>query len=52
MNGQSLLVAGRLLGHRRATSTNRYARLNDVTLSEAAERVAIAIGQKLRHTDR
>ena len=38
MNGESLHVAGRLLGHRRASTTNRYVHLDDATLSEAAER--------------
>ena len=47
MNGESLHVAGRLLGHRRATTTNRYVHLDDATLNHAAERVAIAIQQKL-----
>ena len=49
VNGESLHVAGRLLGHRRATTTNRYVHLDDATLSPAAERVALAINQKLRH---
>ncbi len=48
MNGESLHVAGRLLGHRRATTTNRYVHLNDATLSEAAERVAVALKSKLQ----
>ena len=43
MNGESLHVAGRLLGHRRASTTNRYVHLDDATLSQAAERVAMAI---------
>ena len=43
MNGESLHVAGRLLGHRRASTTNRYVHLDDATLGEAAERVATAI---------
>ena len=43
MNGESLHVAGRLLGHRRATTTNRYVHLDDATLSQAAQRVAVAI---------
>ena len=43
MNGESLLVAGRLLGHRRASTTNRYVHLDDATLSQAAERVAMAV---------
>ena len=48
MNGESLHVAGRLLGHRRASTTNRYVHLDDATLSQAAERVALAIQRKLR----
>ena len=51
MNGESLHIAGRLLGHRRASTTNRYVHLDDATLSGAAERVALAIHQKLCHTD-
>ena len=47
MNGESLHVAGRLLGHRRASTTNRYVHLGDATLSQAAERVAVAIHAKL-----
>ncbi len=48
MNGESLHVAGRLLGHRRASTTNRYVHLDDATLSLAAERVAGAITRRLR----
>ena len=47
MNEESLHIAGRLLGHRRASTTNRYVHLDDATLSQAAERVAIALKQKL-----
>ena len=47
MNGESLHVAGRLLGHRRASTTNRYIHLDDATLSQAAERVAGVIQRKL-----
>ena len=47
MNGESLHIAGRLLGHRQASTTNRYVHLDDATLSEAAERVAVAIHAKL-----
>ena len=47
MNGESLHVAGRLLGHRRASTTNRYVHLDDTTLSQAAERVALAVQGKL-----
>lgn len=49
MNGESLHVAGRLLGHRRASTTNRYVHLDDATLSQATERVAVAIQRKLRY---
>ncbi|MCY4541371.1 MAG: tyrosine-type recombinase/integrase [Rhodobacteraceae bacterium] len=48
MNGESLHVAGRLLGHRRASTTNRYVHLDDSTLWHAAERVAVAIKSKLQ----
>ena len=48
MGGESLHVTGRLLGHRRVMTTNRYAHLDDATLSGAAERVARAIKQKLQ----
>ncbi len=47
MNGESLYVAGRLIGHRRASTTNRYVHLDDATLSQAAERVAMAVHRKL-----
>ena len=50
MNGESLHVAGRLLGHRRATKTNRYVHLDDATLSQAAERVSLAIVRKLHRS--
>ena len=49
MNGESLHVSGRLLGHRRASTTNRYIHLDDATLSEAAERMAVATQRKLCH---
>jgi len=50
MNGESLHVAGRLLGNRRASTTNRYVHLDDATLSQAAERVALMIKLKLNGT--
>ena len=50
MNDESLHVAGRLLGHRRAITTNRYIHLDDATLSQAAERVATAVELKLHGT--
>ena len=43
MNGESLHVTGRLLGHRRPSTTNRYAHLADATLSQAGECVALAV---------
>lgn len=42
-----LHVTGRLLGHRRPRTTNRYAHLDNATLSRAAERVATSIVRKL-----
>ena len=48
MKGESLQIAGRLLGHRRASTTNRYVHLDDATLSRASERVAMTIDRKLR----
>ena len=52
MSGESLHVAGRLLGHRRASTTNRYVHLDDATLSQAAQRVAESIREKLRYSRR
>ena len=49
MNGESLHVAGRLLGHRRASTTNRYVHLDDATLRQAAERVTETIERKLAY---
>ena len=51
MNGEGLHVAGRLLGHRRAATTNRYVHLDDATLSQAAERIALGMQRKLSHND-
>ena len=48
MIGESLHVSGRQSGHRRAGTTNRYVRLDDVTPSHDAGRPAPAIGSKLR----
>ena len=47
MEGESLHITGRLLGHPCVTTTNHYSHLNDTTLSEAAERVAVDIKRKL-----
>ena len=46
LNGERLRVAGRLLGHWRDSTTNRYVHLDDATLSQAAERRARAIQRK------
>ena len=46
MNGESLRMTRRLLGHRRATITTRYTHPDDATVGEAAERVAEAIKWK------
>ena len=43
MNGESPHVTGRLLGHRRPSTTNRCAHLDDANLSQAAELVALAV---------
>lgn len=40
MQGESLMITGRLLGHRNTATTERYAHLTDHFLLEAAERVA------------
>ena len=50
MNGGSLYVAERLLGHRRASTANRYVHLDDAPLSQAAERVTLAIVRKLHRS--
>ena len=50
MHGESLHFAGRLLRHRRVSTTNRYVHLDDATLSEVAERVVVAIHRKLSPT--
>ncbi len=47
MNGESLHIVGRLLGHRRSGTTNRYVHLDDATLSQAAEWAALTIRRKL-----
>ena len=49
MSGERLHVIGRLLGHRRATTTNQYVHLDDATLIQAAKRVAMAIQRMLRY---
>jgi len=48
MNGETLHMTGKLLGHRHAGSTQRYAHLSDDYLLEAAERVTVAILERGR----
>ena len=45
MRGEGLLMAGKLLGHRHASSTERYAHLDGRFLLDAAER----IGKEIMH---
>lgn len=52
MNSESLHAAGRLLGHRKALTTNQYVHLDDATLNQAAERVAKTIRQMLSSSQR
>ena len=52
MNGESLHVTGRLIGHRRAFKTNRYDHLHETILSQAAERVPTALECKLLRDNR
>ncbi len=47
-SGASLLVIGRLLGHRKASSTERYAHLTETAVAAAANKV----GEVLTFTPR
>ena len=47
MNAERLHVAGRPLEPRRASTTNRYAHLDDARVGQAADRVVVAIARKL-----
>ncbi|REG45851.1 DUF4102 domain-containing protein [Paracoccus versutus] len=47
MQGQSLTIAGKLLGHARPASTERYAHLDGQYLATAAERVAGIVGNMM-----
>ena len=51
MGGESLYVTGRLFGHRRPATINRYAHLDDANLRKAAEWTAVVIERKLWHRD-
>lgn len=42
-SGHSLLIIGRLLGHTKASTTMRYAKLYDDPLREATERVGVVV---------
>ena len=46
-NGESLHMTGRLLGHRRAATTNRCPHLDDWALSEVAEGLVDTVRRKL-----
>ena len=48
MNRETLPMIGRLLGHRNAQSTARYAHLSDEHVMEAAEQIGAAIERMLR----
>ena len=50
MQGESLYMTIRLLGHRRATTINHCAHIDGATLNRAAGREAVAIKRKLRVT--
>ena len=47
MNGEDLPTVGRLLGHRRPSTTAIYAHLDDATLHEAATRAAGVIAEAM-----
>ena len=47
MNGKSLHVGGPLFRNRRTSMTSRHVHVDDASLSEAAERVALSIVRKL-----
>ncbi|MFE3838900.1 tyrosine-type recombinase/integrase [Pseudogemmobacter sonorensis] len=47
MQGQSLTMAGKLLGHANPASTERYAHLDGKYLAAAAERVAINVASMI-----
>lgn len=50
VNSESLHVAGRMLGSRRARTTNHDVRLDDAPLGQIAERVAMAINLRLHYS--
>lgn len=47
MHGETLQMAGRLLGHKRTSTTERYAHLEDGFLAAAADRVAERVAKLL-----
>ena len=46
MQGETLIMTGKLLGHRHAATTERYAHLEDRFLLDAANRVAAEIARR------
>ena len=47
MSGESLLLVGKLLGHRRHSTTAGYARLADRHLAKTAERIGRVIAEAM-----
>lgn len=46
MQGETLIMTGKLLGHRHAATTERYAHLEDRLLLDASNRVASEIARR------
>jgi integrase len=47
MQGETMQMAGKLLGHKRTSTTERYAHLEDSFLAAAADRVAARVAKLL-----
>ena len=47
MNGVGLTAVGKLLGHRKRTTTGMYAHLDDAALRDAAAQAATVIAQAM-----
>ncbi len=50
-SGDSLLIIGKLLGHKTASSTSRYAHLADDPLKAAADRISQQIDAAMKGND-
>ncbi len=50
-NGDSLLIIGKLLCHKNAASTQRYAHLGDDALRAAADRISQQIAATMRQQE-